>query len=102
MLSNLPIILFSEKAEQNRIEKRARVEVYRAEKREAAQQRRSLKRMSDLKDLFGDDFVERRKRDTNSTDYDIDDVDKNDLDWNYYDYYYGEDDDYQVEIGGKY
>jgi len=91
--------LRSEKAEQNRIEKRARVEVYRAEKREAAQQRRSLKRMSDLKDLFGDDFVERRKRDTNSTDYDIDEVDKNDLDWNYYDYYYGEDDDYQVEIG---
>ena len=54
--------------------------------------------MSDI-DLFGDDFVERRKRDTNTTDYE--DYDVNDLDWEYYEYYYGEDEDYEVEVGGK-
>ena len=52
--------------------------------------------MSDLDDLFADDFVERKKRDTNSTDYDV-----NDLDWDYYEYYYGEGDNYEVEVGGK-
>lgn len=86
----------SAKAEQNKLEKKARVEVLRAEKREAAEHRRSLKRMSDI-DLFGDDFVERRKRDTNTTDYE--DYDVKDLDWDYYEYYYGEDEDYEVEVG---
>ena len=89
----------SAKAEQNRLEKKARVEVARAEKREAAEHRRSLKRMSDIDDLFGDDFVERRKRETNTTDYE--DYDIRDLDWDYYEYYYGEGDDYEVEVGGK-
>lgn len=68
----------------------------RAEKREAAEHRRSLKRMSDL-NLFEQDFVERRRRSaSNETDaYDV-----SELDWDYYDYYYGEGDDYQVEIEG--
>ena len=89
------------KAESNRIEKKARVEVVRAEKREAAEHRRSMKRMSDL-DLFEQDFVEtRRKREANETlEEDEEDYNVSDLDWNYYEYYYGEGDNYEVEIEG--
>lgn len=89
------------KAETNRLEKKARVEVARAEKREAAEHRRSLKRMSDL-DLFERDFVERRKRDTTNattTTMTPDMYDVNELDWDYYEYYYGEEDNYEVDIG---
>ena len=73
----------------------------RAEKREAAEHRRSMKRMSDL-NLFEQDFVEtRRKREANETlEEGEEDYNVSELDWNYYEYYYGEGDNYEVEIEG--
>lgn len=88
-----------DKAETNKLEKKARVEEFRAEKRAAAEHRRSLKRMADI-GLFKDDFVERTRRDTTNQTIDYyGDYDKDNLDWDYYEYYYGADDDYEVEVG---
>jgi len=57
----------------------------------ADQIKRRANRLDSDEQLFDDDFVERKKRDTtNSTD---------EFDYNYY--YYGDEDDYEVYVGGN-
>ena len=83
-LSNLNFFYFREALNEERMQRKAKV----AERRERRLQE---------KNLFDNDVVERRKREDSSNDLS---TEGDDFDYSYY--YYGEGDDYEVYVGGKF
>lgn len=83
-LNQILIFHFREALNEERMQRKAKV----AERRERRLQE---------KNLFDNDVVERRKREDSSNDLSIE---GEDFDYSYY--YYGEGDDYEVYVGGKF
>ena len=83
-LNQILICHFREALNEERMQRKAKV----AERRERRLQE---------KNLFDNDVVERRKREDSSNDLS---TEGDDFDYSYY--YYGEGDDYEVYVGGKF